>query len=161
MPTLNGQDFSTLPRGIKSTRAEYGQHGNWLGIPHAIWHDDIEHQVFVLPTEEKTHIMLVPRWCRDEVFRTMQSTWSWSKHLAERMVMHAVCGGTRPNIWHHGIVSVKVAQGMVKGITELHTEKPKQVKEKPWAPPEFVSKEDHGTVVVMDESRTEHETIRL
>ena len=161
MPKLNGQDFSTLPRGIKSTRAQYGVKGQWLGIPTAIWHDDIEHQVFVLPTEEKTHIILVPKWCREEVLRALNSTWSWSKHLASKMLVHAVAGGTRPNIWHHGIVTVKVAQGMVKGVYEIHTEKPKQVKDRPWALPEPTEREDHGTVVVMEEDEAEHQTIRL
>lgn len=161
MPTLNGQDFSTLPRGIKSTRATYGKHGFWLGIPNAIWHEGVEHQAFVLPTEEKTHVMLVPKWCREEVFQVMQSTWSWSKHLATKMLVHAVAGGTRPNIWHHGIVSVKVAQGMVKGVTELHTEKPKQKKEAPWQAPESPTPNPDAQVVVMEEDEADRETIHL
>jgi hypothetical protein len=105
--------------------------------------------------------MLVPKWCREEVFQVMQSTWSWSKHLATKMLVHAVAGGTRPNIWHHGIVSVKVAQGMVKGVTELHTEKPKQKKEAPWQAPESPTPNPDAQVVVMEEDEADRETIHL
>ena len=161
MPTLNGQDFSTLPRGLKSTRAEYGQHGHFLGVPAPIWHEGVEHQVFVLATEDKTHVLLVPKWCRDEVFRVMQSTWSWSKHLAERVIMHAVCGGTRPNLWHHGIVSVKSAKGVITGVTELHTEKPKQSNTKPWEPSAPPPPSGYAEVVVVEDTEAERETIRL
>lgn len=132
MPQLNGREKSTLPRGIKSTRAEYGVCGDWWGIPTPIWHESVEHQTFVLATQEKTHIILVPKWCRDEVFAAMGATWSWSKHLAAKVIVDAVAGGTRPEIWHHGIVTIRTMNGRVIGTEETHTEKPKPVKA-PWA----------------------------
>jgi hypothetical protein len=126
MPRVLGKDKSTLPRGLKKTRVEYGKVGHWQGIPVKVMINDEICNTFVLATEEKLHVMLVPAWCREEVFQTMNSTWSWSKHLASKLVVDAVLLSPKPMIWHHGMVTPTVIQGQIKGYEESHAERLKK-----------------------------------
>lgn len=123
MPRSIGKDKSTLPRGQRSTRVGYGVKGEWLGLPVDVQIKDEVCNTFVLATEEKLHIMLVPKWCRDEVFQVLNSNWSWSKHLATRLLVDAVLLSPKPLIWHHGMVTPSSFKGELTGVEETHADR--------------------------------------
>jgi len=116
MPRMFGKDKSTLPRGVRTAKAEYGVCGTWKGIPNDLWIDGFVHHAFCLVDEEVLHVMLVPKDFREEVFTLMGSSWSWSKHAAYRLAAVAVLEHTRPKIVHHGIVTPRVAEKVLVGI---------------------------------------------
>lgn len=134
MRTL-GKDKSTAKRGQRqTTRVIYGQHGSWLGIPQK-WEFEPGEWVntFCLDDGEKLHVIFVPadKREREEVFKSMGSTWSWSKHLATKLLFEAVFLNPKPVLWVHGLVTLKVVQRSIAGIEERQAERPKKV-QAPW-----------------------------
>lgn len=134
MRTL-GKDKSTAKRGQRQTmQAEYGVCGEWLGIPQKWEFEEGEWvNTFVMDDGEKLHVIFVSanKHERDEVFRAMGSTYSWSKNLATKLLFEAVLLNPKPLLWVHGLVTVAVINRSIHGILERQADRPDKVKA-PW-----------------------------
>lgn len=131
MRTLS-KDKSTPKRGQRNTcKAEYGVCGDWLIA--ARWKWDESNEVFTVCMDdgERLHIAFVYTWEIDAVFKVWNSTYSFSKNLATKLLYEAVFKNGKSRIWVHGLVRPNVVDKQIIGFTEEHPERLKKIKA-PW-----------------------------
>lgn len=129
---------STQPRAIR------GKAGQWLGLPVEVILNGWVCHPFVCMQDDKLHVIHVPEAFRDAIFKEMHMSWSWSKNAALRYLMDAVLLSPKPNLWHHGMVSVgEISSGRVVSLTEHHSDKNKRVA-KPWEQIDGTNKDTAG-----------------
>lgn len=134
-----GKDVSSAKRGQRKThKAEYGVCGEWLAVCKWKWDEDQQVVTLCLDDGERLHVMFVYDWELEAVMTVMHSTYSWSKHLASRLLVEAVFVRHKPHLWVHGLVRPHVVEKQIVGVTEEHAERLTKVRA-PWMPPEPIT----------------------